>query len=213
MIWFGKSFIKFCKSFINLIKLVSTRICSSARVRGAVTCQASSVCAWSLCSLSELLPDQIGIDFGSAFLLWYEIPVPCLPCYIGGALHVVIKLLLQTRPPAWVSWFLFFSNTMTFFSKWLSVAGVFSKFRPRACTYRWDRVPYSCPLAYGTAPFGPIECKQLLLDVPLDGVLCVCAFKMHHFAYGWCLNTFFFRDEGEDGATPSESLWILQLKR
>ena len=34
MIWFGKSFIKFCKSFINLIKLVSTRTCSSARVRG-----------------------------------------------------------------------------------------------------------------------------------------------------------------------------------
>ena len=33
MIWFGKSFIKFCKSFINLIKLVSTRTCSSARVR------------------------------------------------------------------------------------------------------------------------------------------------------------------------------------
>ena len=35
MIWFGKSFIKFCKSFINLIKLVSTRTCSSARVRGS----------------------------------------------------------------------------------------------------------------------------------------------------------------------------------
>ena len=33
MIWFGKSFIKFCKSFINLIKLVSTRTCSLARVR------------------------------------------------------------------------------------------------------------------------------------------------------------------------------------
>ena len=33
MIWFGKSFIKFCKIFINLIKLVSTRTCSSARVR------------------------------------------------------------------------------------------------------------------------------------------------------------------------------------
>ena len=33
MIWFGKSFIKFCRSFINLIKLVSTRISSSARVR------------------------------------------------------------------------------------------------------------------------------------------------------------------------------------
>ena len=33
MIWLGKSFIKFCKSFINLIKLVSTRTCSLARVR------------------------------------------------------------------------------------------------------------------------------------------------------------------------------------
>ena len=33
MIWFVKSFIKFCKRFINLIKLVSTLTCSSARVR------------------------------------------------------------------------------------------------------------------------------------------------------------------------------------
>ena len=34
MIWFGKSFIKFCKIFINLIiKLVSTQTCSLARVR------------------------------------------------------------------------------------------------------------------------------------------------------------------------------------
>ena len=33
MIWFGKSFIKFCKSFINSIKLVSTRTCRLARVR------------------------------------------------------------------------------------------------------------------------------------------------------------------------------------
>ena len=33
MIWFGKSFIKFCKSFINLIKLVSTLTFCSARVR------------------------------------------------------------------------------------------------------------------------------------------------------------------------------------
>ena len=33
MIWFGKSFIKFCKSFINLMKLVSTQTSSSARVR------------------------------------------------------------------------------------------------------------------------------------------------------------------------------------
>ena len=37
MIWFGKSFIKFCKSFINLIKLVSTGTCSSARVRQSST--------------------------------------------------------------------------------------------------------------------------------------------------------------------------------
>ena len=36
MIWFGKGFIKFCKSFFNLIKLVSTRTCSSARVRVTV---------------------------------------------------------------------------------------------------------------------------------------------------------------------------------
>ena len=39
MIWFGKSFIKFCKSFINLIKLVSTRTCSSARVRNDLDSQ------------------------------------------------------------------------------------------------------------------------------------------------------------------------------
>ena len=32
-IWLGKSFVKFCKSFINLIKLVSARTCSLARVR------------------------------------------------------------------------------------------------------------------------------------------------------------------------------------
>ena len=33
LIRFGKSFIKFCKSFIDLIKIVNTRTCSSARVR------------------------------------------------------------------------------------------------------------------------------------------------------------------------------------
>ena len=33
MIWFCKSFIKFCKSCINLIKLVSSQTCSLARVR------------------------------------------------------------------------------------------------------------------------------------------------------------------------------------
>ena len=50
----------------------------------------------------------------------------------------------------------------------LQVPGVFSIFRPRACTYRSE--PDSCRLAYGTAPFGPIECKQLLMDVPCVSV-------------------------------------------
>ena len=43
----------------------------------------------------------------------------------------------------------------------------------------------------------------------------LCAFKLHLFAFGWCLHTFFLRDKGEDSATLSESLWTLrvQLKR
>ena len=41
----------------------------------------------------------------------------------------------------------------------LQVAGAFFKFRPRAHTYCLE--PDSCSLAYGTAQFGPIECKQL----------------------------------------------------
>ena len=32
MIWSGKRFIKFCKSFVDLINFVSTRTCSQARV-------------------------------------------------------------------------------------------------------------------------------------------------------------------------------------
>ena len=54
----------------------------------------------------------------------------------------------------------------------LQVADVFSKFRPRACTYRSD--PYSCRLAYGASPFGPIEFKQLLLDVSCVSVHSKC---------------------------------------
>ena len=98
---------------------------------------------------------------------------------------------------------------MTFFSKWLV-------FFPSSGT---GHVPIVETVTHTPAPWHMAQhwqhhqCKQLLLDVPLDGVLCVCAFKMHHFAYGSCLNTFFFRDEEEDGATPSESLWTLQLKR
>ena len=43
MIWCGQSFIKFCKSFLNLIKLVSTRTSSSARVRDTTAYSASEV--------------------------------------------------------------------------------------------------------------------------------------------------------------------------
>ena len=87
----------------------------------------------------------------------------------------------------------------------LQVACVFSKFRPRACTYRLD--PDSCRLAYGTAPFGPIECKQLLL-------LCLVSLCIQDAPLRiWLVLThFFFRDKGEDRATPSESLWTLQIQ-
>ena len=53
MILFGKSFIKFCvelykfiKSFINLIKLVSTRTCSWARVRLAISVSVTHPGQW-----------------------------------------------------------------------------------------------------------------------------------------------------------------------
>ena len=45
----------------------------------------------------------------------------------------------------------------------LQVAGVFSKFRPKACTSTYRSEPDSCRLAYGTAPFGPIESMIPLL--------------------------------------------------
>ena len=35
-------------------------------------------------------------------------------------------------------------------------------------------------------------------------VLCLCVFKMHLFAYVWCLHTFVFQDQGEDSATLFE---------
>ena len=69
----------------------------------------------------------------------------------------------------------------------LQVAGVFSKFRPRACTYRLD--PDSCLLAYGTAQFGPIECKQLLMDVSCVSVHSRCISSHMTGAY----SLFFFK--------------------
>ena len=89
----------------------------------------------------------------------------------------------------------------------LQVPGVFSIFRPRACTYRSE--PYSCRLAYGTAPFGPIACKQLLMDVPCVSVHSRCTTS--HMAGAYTLS--FFEIRGGDRATPSESLWTLQIKR
>ena len=47
----------------------------------------------------------------------------------------------------------------------LQVASVFLKFRLRACTYHSDSDSCHLPVAYGTTPFDPVECKQLLLDV------------------------------------------------
>ena len=76
------------------------------------------------------------------------------------------------------TWFKYFSTTL--YDVFLHMAGVFSKFRPRACTCRSE--PYSCLLAYGRAQFGPFECKFIN-----ECVLCLCAFKMHLFAYDWCL--------------------------
>ena len=58
MMWFGKSFIELCKSFIDLIKLVSTRTCSSARVRLSVApgCLLQcTLCRTCLCSSSTLV--------------------------------------------------------------------------------------------------------------------------------------------------------------
>ena len=86
----------------------------------------------------------------------------------------------------------------------LQVGCVFSKFRPRACTYRLD--PDSCRLAYGTAPFGPIECKQLLL-------LCLVSLCIQDAPLSIWLVLTFFRNKLEHRATPSESLWTLQLNR
>ena len=65
-----------------------------------------------------------------------------------------------------------FSPTLWLCDVFFQVAGVFCKFRPRACTYRLDL--YSCCVAYGPAPFGPIECKQLLMYVSCVSVHTRC---------------------------------------
>ena len=70
-----------------------------------------------------------------------------------------ISSILKSVPPGYD--LIFF---LQHYGVFLKVPGVFSIFRPRACIYRSE--PDSCRLSYGTAPFGPIECKQLLMDVP-----------------------------------------------
>ena len=71
----------------------------------------------------------------------------------------------------------------------LQVAGGFSKLRPRASTYRLD--PYSCCLAYCTAQFGPIECKQLFLNVSCVSVHSRCISS--HMAGAYTLSFFKIR--------------------
>ena len=80
-----------------------------------------------------------------------------------------------------------------FFCKWLSVAGVFkfSKFRPRVYTYRSD--PDSCRLAHGTAPFGQIECKPLLMDVSQACVSVHSRCISSHTAGAYTLSFFLIR--------------------
>ena len=66
---------------------------------------------------------------------------------------------------------IFFSNSVTFFSKWL----VFSpNSGPGHAPIARPPAPVSCSLAYGTTPFGPVECKQLLLDVSCVSVHARC---------------------------------------
>ena len=85
------------------------------------------------------------------------------------------------------------SDDLNFFFQhydvFLQVAGAFSKFRPRACNY--SSKPYSCRLAYGTARFGPIECKQLLMDVPCVSVHSRCTTS--HMAGAYTLSFFEIR--------------------
>ena len=48
--------------------------------------------------------------------------------------------------------------------------------------------PDSCRLAYGTSPFGPIECKQLLMDVSCVSLHSRCIFS--HMAGAYTLSFF-----------------------
>ena len=68
------------------------------------------------------------------------------------------KWVRKLNPPAYD--LIFF---LQHYDVFLQMPSFFSIFRPRACTYRSE--PDSCRLAYGTTPFGPIECKPLLMDV------------------------------------------------
>ena len=105
----GKSIIKFCKSFINLTKLVTTRTCSSARVRArrgpARMCAQSSgpFCWQSLKGSRPCLPPEgsWGVADGAAARRplhrrprWR--PRPPAVATIPGGLE---RPLHQTRPP------------------------------------------------------------------------------------------------------------------
>ena len=93
MIWFGKSFIKFCKSFINLMKLVCTRTCSSARIRA----QTKDVCV-SIVSY---------LDPCAKFIAIYKLPTKFhwrtgrlqLPSH-----HMILCRCRRNHAAAWPAW-------------------------------------------------------------------------------------------------------------
>ena len=57
----------------------------------------------------------------------------------------------------------------------------------------------------------PHHWSILGLAIVNETALCFGACKMHCFLWDWCLHSLDFQDKGEHHATPSESLWTLQL--
>ena len=102
--------------------------------------------------------------------------------------HTVLEHLESGPAPGFAHmcwpWFNFFLQLCDVF---LQVAGVFSKFRSRACTYR--SAPGPRLLQFGIWYHTVWSCW--VQAITIGCVLCLCACKMHHYAYGcigWCLH-------------------------
>ena len=86
----------------------------------------------------------------------------------GRGSNLDLNMISAARPTSFISleikcnkkWFILFSLTLWIHDVFLQVVVIFSNLRPRPCTYLSD--PDFCRLAHGKAPFGPIECQQLL---------------------------------------------------